>query len=445
MYRQQLAKKTSLSSPSTPVNKQAIPSPNYGSLSGTIQRAAASPESLREDEWLQLHKAIGTRATNEIKSGQRTSYVPEFKGISAQLLGDSGGNKSPIQAKLTMGETGDKYEQEADKVAAEVVQQINPPTPVSNVQGEVVQRAIDGADPIEVGNILDPTHVNDLLYGLTNYRQVTKNRIAEPKESASKRTIDQYNDLVGITGNIINSSYSCVGLYLVRKALENPAEWKKHLTASQFDYPQEGKALSNEQKWMTFLVRDKYNIGLWDLGNTNREKKNGKAEGLTRIKSKKRLAKNMPENEPNTLSTKKDKLKTFLALDKSKSVSAEEVYTMLSFGIDDKAAMDYYTTLEPEKQTALNRWIQNAFWRRTSKLGIDFATSIQGLDAYVHFNLTSGVKQDGAWQAKLWGILDDIAEDKGKRKITESEFRYILRQIKKNPEIRERIIFYSEY
>lgn len=72
-----------------------------------------------------------------------------------------------------MGETGDKYEQEADKVAAEVVQQISPPTPVSNVQGEVVQRAIEGSDPVKDFNISDPTYVNDLLYGLTDYRDVT--------------------------------------------------------------------------------------------------------------------------------------------------------------------------------------------------------------------------------------------------------------------------------
>ncbi len=34
---------------------------------------------------------------------------------------------SPIQAKLTIGEPGDKYEQEADKVANDVVQRMNAP------------------------------------------------------------------------------------------------------------------------------------------------------------------------------------------------------------------------------------------------------------------------------------------------------------------------------
>ncbi|MDA0267762.1 MAG: hypothetical protein O2890_01770 [Cyanobacteria bacterium] len=43
---------------------------------------------------------------------------------------------SPIQAKLTVGAVGDKYEQEADAVAAQVVQQINAP----GVGGAGVQR-----------------------------------------------------------------------------------------------------------------------------------------------------------------------------------------------------------------------------------------------------------------------------------------------------------------
>ena len=139
MYRQQVAKKTSPSFSATTTNKKTIPTPSYGSLSGTIQRASASPETLREDEWLQLNRAIGTRATKKIKLGKRTSYVPEFKGISAQLAQECGQNVAPIQAKLTIGAVGDKYEQEADRLAAKVVQQINRPAPVSNEQGEMVQ------------------------------------------------------------------------------------------------------------------------------------------------------------------------------------------------------------------------------------------------------------------------------------------------------------------
>jgi hypothetical protein len=43
---------------------------------------------------------------------------------------------SQIQAKLTIGEPGDKYEQEADREASKVVQQINAPASVQSSQGQ---------------------------------------------------------------------------------------------------------------------------------------------------------------------------------------------------------------------------------------------------------------------------------------------------------------------
>jgi hypothetical protein len=46
----------------------------------------------------------------------------------------------PLQAKLTIGEPGDKYEQEADQVASQVVKQINSPEAATSSQGQSVQR-----------------------------------------------------------------------------------------------------------------------------------------------------------------------------------------------------------------------------------------------------------------------------------------------------------------
>jgi hypothetical protein len=45
-----------------------------------------------------------------------------------------------IQAKLTIGEVGDKYEQEADQTAQQVVNQINAPAPVQSSPGQSLQR-----------------------------------------------------------------------------------------------------------------------------------------------------------------------------------------------------------------------------------------------------------------------------------------------------------------
>jgi Domain of unknown function (DUF4157) len=55
----------------------------------------------------------------------------------------------PIQAKLTIGEPGDKYEQEADRVASQVVEQINAPAPAQSTQGQTVQRQEENKEELQ--------------------------------------------------------------------------------------------------------------------------------------------------------------------------------------------------------------------------------------------------------------------------------------------------------
>ena len=132
MYRQEISQKTSPPINSHSKSKDINPSRNYGSLSSVVQRVQQDVNTLSGDERQQLESAIGTKATGEVLTGKQ--WVPEFKGISGQLWGDVA-----IQAKLTIGEVGDKYEREADRVAASVVEQINHPAPVSKTQDEMVQ------------------------------------------------------------------------------------------------------------------------------------------------------------------------------------------------------------------------------------------------------------------------------------------------------------------
>ena len=47
-------------------------------------------------------------------------------------------------------------------------------------------------------------------------------------------------------------------------------------------------------------------------------------------------------------------------------------------------------------------------------------------------------------ELRLWGILDDIAADKGTRKITESEWRHVKKLIQNDPSLADRIHGYSE-
>ncbi|NEQ24294.1 MAG: hypothetical protein F6K28_35270 [Microcoleus sp. SIO2G3] len=52
----------------------------------------------------------------------------------------AGASATKVQAKLTIGEPGDKYEQEADKVASQVVEQLHAPASAQSTQGQSVQR-----------------------------------------------------------------------------------------------------------------------------------------------------------------------------------------------------------------------------------------------------------------------------------------------------------------
>jgi hypothetical protein len=135
VYQKQISQQTSPSLHSIPKSQEILPSPSYAPLSAIVQRVQQDPDSVSKDERQKLESAIGTKSTKEILTGNKTSWVPEFKGISSQLWGNPE-LVAPIQAKLTIGEVGNKYEQEADRVAKDVVQRIN----TSSTQTDNVQR-----------------------------------------------------------------------------------------------------------------------------------------------------------------------------------------------------------------------------------------------------------------------------------------------------------------
>lgn len=138
MYQKRTTQKASPSPRSRSESKELKPSGGYGSLSEVVQRAQREPSQVGESVLLQLDRAVGTRATGQILAEKQTP-MPEYKSISTQLWSNKSDGSTPIQRKLTIGAVGDKYEQEADRVAASVVQQINRPATVSSAQGEMVQ------------------------------------------------------------------------------------------------------------------------------------------------------------------------------------------------------------------------------------------------------------------------------------------------------------------
>jgi Domain of unknown function (DUF4157)/Calpain family cysteine protease len=81
-------------------------------LSGEIAQHSTHPIE-------QLQSAIGNRAVNQLLKKQPIVQAkPMFRGLSHELV---------VQPKLTIGAVGDKYEQEADLVAANVVSKIHAP------------------------------------------------------------------------------------------------------------------------------------------------------------------------------------------------------------------------------------------------------------------------------------------------------------------------------
>jgi len=65
---------------------------------------------------------------------------PKNRGIDFQR-GDAQNHQiPPLQTKLTIGQPNDKYEQEADRVALQVVQQINSPVNTKSIQEQSVKR-----------------------------------------------------------------------------------------------------------------------------------------------------------------------------------------------------------------------------------------------------------------------------------------------------------------
>ncbi|MEC4811789.1 MAG: DUF4157 domain-containing protein [Scytonema sp. PMC 1069.18] len=94
--------------------------PNPNAHAAIIHRAAASPQSSQQ-VILQLQRQYGNRYVNRVLQQTR------------QL-------QTPIQAKLTLGAVGDKYEQQADRVAKQVVNQIQTSRSPSTTQTASVQR-----------------------------------------------------------------------------------------------------------------------------------------------------------------------------------------------------------------------------------------------------------------------------------------------------------------
>ncbi|WP_257236722.1 eCIS core domain-containing protein [Nostoc sp. 'Peltigera malacea cyanobiont' DB3992] len=111
--------------------------------SGILQRAAvrsvadAEMESTDDKQALALSNSAFSKDFSQVPIS--TTKPQQFQARNLQSY-----PVQPIQAKLTIGEPGDRYEQEADRVAAEVVRRINAPASA----GRSVQRQEEAEEEI---------------------------------------------------------------------------------------------------------------------------------------------------------------------------------------------------------------------------------------------------------------------------------------------------------
>ena len=261
-----------------------------------------------------------------------------------------------------------------------------------------VRRVVtSGTDPKALINPMD----KDLLYGINIPRGQTKGRL-DPAQRTAIRTIDDYNRAIGINA-IMTSANSAMGLYDVREQLAHNGAWGFPFDAA-LNTPTNANAVN---QWIDYLRQHAAHIGLEDLG--------GKGGLLSKAKIDKggRFKKNRAESQANQ--PKNDRL------------TSSDTRRFLAAANTKAGAQQMYDAMSVAKQTALNKWVYRAFFRRTSKLGQDF--TIKVLNARVHFNTVA----DPNYQPLLgpqWvdGGLEQMAttgQNDKNRSITVSELRHM--------------------
>ncbi|MBD2358718.1 DUF4157 domain-containing protein [Tolypothrix sp. FACHB-123] len=100
---------------------------NAGNHAALLNRAPGSQQPANKNLLLHLQRQYGNSYVNQVVTQARQNG-----GTSSQ--------QPPLQTKLTIGPVGDKYEREADRTAAAVVQRINSPSAVQSAGSEAIQR-----------------------------------------------------------------------------------------------------------------------------------------------------------------------------------------------------------------------------------------------------------------------------------------------------------------
>ena len=123
--------KTRTSSPQQHRPRNRVPDPEVQHPAAIIQRARVAPQSFTRADVMQLQHTIGNQAVGRL--------LAEIGQSKRQPTGIRGA-QYPIQPKLTINPPGDIYEQEADRVAKQVVDQISQPVVIQGQSQPVQQK-----------------------------------------------------------------------------------------------------------------------------------------------------------------------------------------------------------------------------------------------------------------------------------------------------------------
>ncbi|QDO89576.1 hypothetical protein FNH13_15575 [Ornithinimicrobium ciconiae] len=285
-------------------------------------------------------------------------------------------------------------------------------------QQAVVQRSKvkSGKDPLKD---LDRADARGLLYGTSTARKETSKRLAvqDQGRNHARRTIDAYNADAGINQAM---NPAATGIFHVREALEvdDIADW-----SSKFTQADPGLQHDDDLKaWIAYLKGRKDWIGLYDLGGEG-------PDAMDRMRGT-RFGKNLKDAEhAKSTPLTPSRISGWLR-GKRKAATADA---------------DLKTMFTTEQIPDLNKWIYSAFFRRTSKLGIDFTAS---RGHTIHFNVSGAPKWDPSKplsEMKMKkGGLKNIYSDYG-RLITSSEYRHIKKRIKSGDISKKSVNFYDEF
>ncbi|AFZ55797.1 DUF4157 domain-containing protein [Anabaena cylindrica FACHB-243] len=132
---------------------------------------------------------------------------PLFRGLSHELTANRQG--SPVQTKLAVNQVGDKYEQEADRVAAQVVKQINYPVSSSSANPEIAaiqsQKLMRKSASHGTQRIVQPD-VETSIQKVRGKGQSLPENLQEPLEQAFKADFRQVRIHTDSPANHLNQS-----------------------------------------------------------------------------------------------------------------------------------------------------------------------------------------------------------------------------------------------